>query len=150
MPSVEVELHIPSPASECWAAVVDVENYALTMDSVQSVTIIEQTGPQTRSTAWSVRLKGAVLEWVEAERIDHRALRFDFHQLSGDLAHFTGHWAVRPADGDSGSSLVSLNVEFEIGIPLLAEMLNPVAAKALRENAQQMLAALGQRLATAD
>ncbi|UNO38555.1 SRPBCC family protein [Streptomyces sp. MST-110588] len=148
MPRVEVELHIAAPPAQSWDAVVDVESYSQCMDSVQSVKIVEQTGPDTRSTAWSVHLKGSVLEWVEAERIDHEARRFDFHQLSGDLAHFVGHWAVRPADG--GGSLVSLHVEFEIGIPLLAEMLNPVAATALRENAQQMLAALEQRLTAAE
>lgn len=46
----------------------------------------------------------------------------------------------------SGGSTVSLHVDFDIGIPLLAEMLNPVAADALRESAAQMLAALEQRL----
>jgi hypothetical protein len=44
---------------------------------------------------------------------------------------------------------VTLNVDFDIGIPLLADMLNPVASAALRENSQQMLAALEQRLITA-
>lgn len=37
-------------------------------------------------------------------------------------------------------------MDFDIGILLLAQMLNPVAADALRENAAQMLAALEQRL----
>ncbi|KJY43423.1 hypothetical protein VR41_03385 [Streptomyces sp. NRRL B-1568] len=144
MPRVEVELYIAAPPAQSWAAVVDVESYPECMDSVQSVKVVEQNGPQERTTAWSVHLKGSVLEWVEAERIDDEARRFDFHQVSGDLAHFVGHWAVRPAD--DGGSLVSLDVEFDIGIPLLAEMLNPVAATALRENAEQMLTALERRL----
>ncbi|GAA3029677.1 hypothetical protein GCM10020000_02920 [Streptomyces olivoverticillatus] len=115
MPRVEVELYIAAPPAQSWAAVVDVESYPECMDSVQSVKVVEQNGPQERTTAWSVHLKGSVLEWVEAERIDDEARRFDFHQVSGDLAHFVGHWAVRPAD--DGGSLVSLDVEFDIGIP---------------------------------
>lgn len=51
---------------------------------------------------------------------------------------------MRPAP--PGGSTVSLHVDFDIGIPLLAQMLNPVAADALRENAAQMLAALERRL----
>ncbi|MFF3766288.1 type II toxin-antitoxin system RatA family toxin [Streptomyces sp. NPDC001922] len=144
MPRVDVELPIAAPPEHTWQAVVDVEAYPACMDSVQSVTVVESSGEDRRTTAWSVHLKGSVLEWVESEQLDHAARRFDFHQVSGDLAHFVGHWAVRP--GEDGGSLVSLTVEFEIGIPLLAEMLNPVAATALRENAEQMLQALERRL----
>jgi ribosome-associated toxin RatA of RatAB toxin-antitoxin module len=144
VPRVEVDLHIDAAPAQSWAAVVDVESYSQCMENVQSVKIIDQDGPDRRSTAWSVYLKGSVLEWVEAEQLDHRSYRFDFHQLSGDLAHFIGHWAVRPGHG--GGSIVSLHVEFEIGIPLLADMLNPVASAALRDNARQMLAALDERL----
>ncbi|MGW1836074.1 type II toxin-antitoxin system RatA family toxin [Streptomyces sp. BBFR2] len=144
MPRVEVEIPIAAPPDRSWAAVVDVESYPACMANVESLTITGWTGPRERTTAWSVRLKGSVLEWTEAERLDEVARRFDFHQVSGDLAHFVGHWAIRP--GDDGGSLVSLHVEFDIGIPLLAEMLNPVAATALRENAEQMLRALERRL----
>ncbi|MEU3708550.1 type II toxin-antitoxin system RatA family toxin [Streptomyces catenulae] len=144
MPRVAVELHIAAPPDRSWEAVVDVESYPACMDSVRSLTVVEQRGPRERTTAWSVLLKGSVLEWTEDERIDEAARRFDFHQVSGDLAHFVGHWAIRPAE--DGGSLVSLHVEFDIGIPLLAEMLNPVAATALRENAEQMLTALERRL----
>ncbi|MFD9811957.1 type II toxin-antitoxin system RatA family toxin [Streptomyces sp. NPDC059080] len=144
MPRVEVELHIAAPPDRSWAAVVDVESYPACMENVRSLTVVARNGPRERTTAWSVHLKGSVLEWTEAERIDEEARRFDFHQVSGDLAHFVGHWAIRPAE--DGGSLVSLHVEFDIGIPLLAEMLNPVAATALRENAEQMLTALERRL----
>ncbi|MEU6483698.1 SRPBCC family protein [Streptomyces sp. NPDC046887] len=144
MPLVQVEIPIAAPPEASWRAVVDVESYPGCMDSVRSVTVVEQSGADERTTAWSVFLKGSQLEWVEAERLDHTARRFDFHQVSGDLAHFVGHWGVRPSE--DGGSLVSLTVEFDIGIPLLAEMLNPVAATALRENAEQMLHALEQRL----
>jgi ribosome-associated toxin RatA of RatAB toxin-antitoxin module len=114
------------------------------MASVDSVEILDQPDERHRTTAWSVRLKGSVLRWTEAELIDHAARRFDFEQLSGDLDEFVGHWAVHPAPG--GGSRVELHVTFDIGIPLLAEMLNPVAADALRESAAQMLESLEQRL----
>ncbi|MFF7635128.1 type II toxin-antitoxin system RatA family toxin [Kitasatospora sp. NPDC008050] len=144
MPRVEVDLRIAVPPEDAWAAVVDVLGYPDCMESVDSVEIVDQPDESHRTTAWSVRLKGSVLRWTEAELIDHRARRFDFEQLSGDLGEFAGHWAVRPAP--PGGSTVSLHVDFDIGIPLLAQMLNPVAADALRENAAQMLAALERRL----
>jgi ribosome-associated toxin RatA of RatAB toxin-antitoxin module len=144
MPRVDVDLSIKVPPDTAWAAVVDVESYPDCMESVDSVVVTQQTDDLHRTTAWSVRLKGSLLHWTEAEVIDPEGRRFSFDQVSGDLGRFVGHWAVRPAP--DGGSTVSLHVDFDIGIPLLAEMLNPVAADALRENAAQMLAALEQRL----
>ncbi|KJS63678.1 type II toxin-antitoxin system RatA family toxin [Streptomyces rubellomurinus] len=144
MPHVEVELPIAAPPELVWAAVVDVESYQHCMESVDEVVVVERTDACHRTTAWSVRLEGSVLRWTEAEVIDPAARRFDFRQLTGDLGEFSGHWAVRQAA--DGGSLVVLCADFDIGIPLLAEMLNPIAADALRENAEQMLTALRSRL----
>jgi ribosome-associated toxin RatA of RatAB toxin-antitoxin module len=144
MPRVEVDLPIAAAPEDAWAVVVDVLGYPDCMESVDSVEIVEQPDERHRTTAWSVRLKGSVLRWVETEVIDHAARRFDFEQISGDLGAFVGHWAVAGAPG--GGSTVELHVDFDIGIPLLAEMLNPVAAEALRENAAQMLGSLERRL----
>ncbi|WP_441248382.1 type II toxin-antitoxin system RatA family toxin [Kitasatospora sp. McL0602] len=146
MPRVDVRLPIAVPPDTVWAAVVDVESYPHSMTSVDSVQITEQADARHRTTAWSVRLQGSVLRWTEAEVIDPVARRFDFRQLTGDLGEFAGHWAVEEAPG---GSTVALHVEFDIGIPLLAEMLNPVAATALRENAEEMLADLRRRLTPA-
>ncbi|MEU6172285.1 SRPBCC family protein [Streptantibioticus parmotrematis] len=147
MPRVDVELSIAAPVDEAWAAVVDVRSYPDCMDNVESVDLVDQADDRHRTTSWSVRLKGSVLRWTEAEVIDPDARRFDFRQVAGDLGEFTGHWAV--ASGPAGGSTVSLHVDFDIGIPLLAEMLDGVAADALRENAAQMLTALDRRLAAA-
>ncbi|GAA2112037.1 SRPBCC family protein [Kitasatospora saccharophila] len=144
MPHVEVELPVAAAPEVAWPVVVDVLGYPGCMDSVDSVELVEQPDPRHRTTAWSVRLQGSVLRWVETEVIDHAARRFDFEQLTGDLGEFAGHWAVRAAPG--GGSTVELHVDFDIGIPLLAEMLNPVAADALRESAAQMLGALERRM----
>jgi ribosome-associated toxin RatA of RatAB toxin-antitoxin module len=144
VPRVEVNLPIAAPPEAAWAAVVDVESYPRCMESVESVEVTEQHDALHRTTAWSVRLKGSVLRWTEHDVIDPEARRFDFAQVSGDLGSLTGHWGVSPAPG--GHSTVALHVDFDIGIPLLAEMLNPVAADALRENAAQMLHALEWRL----
>ncbi|BAJ31713.1 MULTISPECIES: SRPBCC family protein [Kitasatospora] len=144
MPHVEVELPVTAPPETAWPVVLDVLGYPACMESVDSVELVEQADDTHRTTAWSVRLEGSVLRWVETEVIDHAARRFDFEQLTGDLGAFAGHWAVTPAPG--GGSTVALHVDFDLGIPLLADMLNPVAADALRDSAAQMLGALEQRM----
>jgi ribosome-associated toxin RatA of RatAB toxin-antitoxin module len=101
------------------------------------VRIIEQTDDRRRRAAWSVLLKGAILEWEEEEWLDHNTHAVVFKQLRGDLEHFDGHWAlevIRPEQ-----TKVVFEVVFEIGIPLLADMLNPAAQRSLQENCAEML-----------
>lgn len=137
MPEVRVELEINAPIEQVWETVVDIESYPRAMESVRTVRIVEQSDAEMRIASWSVLLKGSVLEWEEEERLDPRAHTIVFKQLRGDLEHFDGHWALT-ARG-AGETHISFVVLFEIGIPLLAEMLNPVAVRSLHENCTEML-----------
>lgn len=137
MPTVDISIDIDAPAGLVWEAVVDIEDYPDSMENVRSVEVREQIGPTQRRTAWSIVVKGSILEWEDMEEVDHGARVVRFHQLSGDLSEFDGRWEV--TERGPGSSTVRFAVEFEIGIPLLAEMLNPMASRSLRENCTEML-----------
>lgn len=144
MPHVEVNLPIKAPAADAWRAVTRLEDYADYMENVESVTVLGESETGTRTSEWSVLLKGSVLEWVEEDELDETNRVMSFSQVSGDLDEFTGYWRVD--DRGDGTSVVVFSVDFEIGIPLLADMLNPVAAKALRENSEHMLSAIERRI----
>lgn len=144
MPHVEVHLPIEAPAADAWRAVTRLEDYAAYMENVESVTVLGEDGDGVRTSAWSVLLKGSVLEWVEKDELDEEERVMTFSQTSGDLDEFTGYWRVD--DTGDGTSVVTFSVTFEIGIPLLADMLNPVASKALRENSEHMLRAIERRI----
>jgi ribosome-associated toxin RatA of RatAB toxin-antitoxin module len=142
MPRVRVDLVIDADIDDVWKMVCGVEDYPRYMDNVRSIAVLGRTD-RTRTIAWSVLLKGSILEWSELEQIDDDSRRIDFHQLDGDLAQFEGYWQVS-ADG-SGKTRVELDISFEIGIPLLAPMLDPVAVRALRDNSEQMLRSLERK-----
>jgi ribosome-associated toxin RatA of RatAB toxin-antitoxin module len=142
MPEVRVDLTIDAEVDEVWSMVRGVEAYPNYMANVRSVDILADHG-DTRVTAWSVFLKGSILEWSESERIDDSLRRIEFSQLDGDLERFVGYWQVT-AD-ESGATRVVLDIDFEIGIPLLAQMLDPVAGRALRDNSEQMLHSLERK-----
>ncbi|MFI7301387.1 type II toxin-antitoxin system RatA family toxin [Streptomyces sp. NPDC050121] len=144
MPHVEVSLSINTSAPEAWAAVTRLEDYAAYMANVESVTVVSESDTGVRTSKWSVLLKGSVLEWVETDTLDHDRRVMSFDQVSGDLDLFSGQRRVE-GTGD-GASVVTFSVDFEIGIPLLADMLTPVASKALRENAEHMLQAIERRI----
>ncbi|GGZ61866.1 SRPBCC family protein [Streptomyces subrutilus] len=147
MPHVEVNLPIKAPAADAWRAVTRLEDYADYMENVEAVTVLGEAEDGTRTSEWSVLLKGSVLEWVEEDVLDEAGRVMTFTQVSGDLDEFTGYWRVD--DQGDGTSVVVFSVDFEIGIPLLADMLNPVAAKALRENSEHMLRAIERRITVA-
>lgn len=137
MPSVLLEMQIQAPADRVWEAVVDVERYPVSMANVRWVKILAHDTPETRHTSWSVVLKGSILEWENHEDLDHVNRRFQSTQLRGDMEVFNGYWQLTEVGPEVTD--VRLEMEFEIGIPLLADMLNPVAERALRENCRDML-----------
>lgn len=138
MPLVEVHKDILAPLISVWNAINDVESYPRLMESVRSVEVLEDDEDH-RVVIWQVDLKGCVLRWVEREEIDVERWRIDYRQIEGDLAAFDGYWQLESIEDRSRVTLV---VRFDIGLPMLGEMLDPIAERAIRENAQMMLRSL--------
>jgi ribosome-associated toxin RatA of RatAB toxin-antitoxin module len=136
MPQITMEMEIDAPADRVWRTVIDIERYPDSMSSVRWVRLLEDNDSARRSK-WSITLKGSILEWEETELLHHDDLVLEFHQLAGDMEQFDGAWRLTPRP--AGRTHVALTIDFEIGIPLLAEMLNPVAQRSLRENCAEML-----------
>ena len=139
MPDVTVEEVVPVPVERMWELVADVEAYPRLIEHVRALEVLER-GPKHRVTAWTVDLRGCVMRWVEHEQLDAARHRIDYHQVGGDLQRFEGHWQLDPAVG--ASTRVVLAVRFEIGIPALSEMLDPVAERAIRASSRSMVLSL--------
>jgi ribosome-associated toxin RatA of RatAB toxin-antitoxin module len=145
MPTVSIRHSTVAGADEVWTALLDSESYATYMNEVREIRVIERVDDR-RVSHWAVLLKGSELEWTEEEFIDHARRRIDFRQLDGDLAYFVGHWQVT---SDGTITTAELHVEFDIGIPMMSEMLNPVAARALEDNSRAILEHISARAGTA-
>ncbi|MCO5060340.1 MAG: hypothetical protein M9905_21190, partial [Rhizobiaceae bacterium] len=65
----------------------------------------------------------------------------EFEQIDGDLEVWKGKWELL-RDGDNLSA--ALTVDFDIGIPSLSEILDPIGERAIRANCRQMLDAIRQ------
>jgi ribosome-associated toxin RatA of RatAB toxin-antitoxin module len=137
MPELSLEIMVAAPVDRVWDAVRNIKSYPQLMEQVLKVEVLSESKDGIRISAWSVLLEDSVLEWTEQEQIDHALRSVQFDQLDGDLDTFSGAWSVQERDHDR--TLIKLDVRFEIGIPLLAELLNPVAAQALRDNFEYML-----------
>ena len=82
--------------------------------------------------------RNGILRWTEEDEIDARNATIAFNQISGDLAEFVGGWSVTPA-GEGVA--IRFTADFDLGIPSLAPMLDPVAEKAMRSNVHELIAA---------
>ncbi len=142
MAVVTVETHASGPPQRAYDLACDMESYPRFMKDLISVEVLERRG-SSQLTAWSGRLQGRVLRWKEQDDFDDGSLVIRYRQTEGDLRRFEGEWSF-VADGDG--TRIALRVDFEVGIPMLAGLLDPVAAVVIRRNCRDMLEAMRQRL----
>ena len=143
MPIVNVQVDLNVPIDKVWQKLVLLENYPKFMDPVKSITVLKNDGDYAE-VEWEVLLKGSILKWVEKEIKKPSEYLIEFSQISGDLEKFDGYWSLEPLN--STQTRARLYTDFEIGIPMLKDMLDPVAEKALMENSRKMLLSFGSEI----
>jgi coenzyme Q-binding protein COQ10 len=142
LPLVVSRVRVAGPPPACYALIKDMESYPKFMDAVRSLRVLERHGNVT-VTEWVASFQGRLLRWTEREEWDDAHFCQRYRQLAGDLKRFEGEWRCVP-DGD-GTEVV-LTVDFDLGIPMLAPMLDPVARLVTKRNSDSMLAAIKARV----
>jgi ribosome-associated toxin RatA of RatAB toxin-antitoxin module len=126
-----------SSPDDAFAAVSNIERFPELAPDVREVNVSEVDGH--RQSAWKVKFRGGMLEWIERDELDPAARTLTFRQLHGDFKEFFGEWRVESRD--SGSA-VAFNASFDLGIPALRAVLEPIAAKSLHTNMSAVLRGL--------
>ncbi|MHB9146773.1 MAG: type II toxin-antitoxin system RatA family toxin [Symbiobacteriia bacterium] len=135
MPFVESSVVIKGTPQAVYALAKDMESYPEFMEDVVSIKV-EERSPGRTVTAWHAKLQGKPMLWKEEDLFDDEKPHIRYQQVSGDLKKFEGDWSFDPTpDGTK----VTLTVDFELGIPMFAAMLNPVAKLVVRSNVEMML-----------
>jgi ribosome-associated toxin RatA of RatAB toxin-antitoxin module len=139
MPDVVVTATVAGAApDEVFSAVADFGSYAEHTDTVRKVVVTAVDGGAVQS-AWEVNFRNGVLAWTERDVVDPVARRIRFEQVDGDFAVFTGAWSVEP---DGVGSTVRFTASFDLGMPSLAPMIDPIAVRTLVDNVQAILGGL--------
>ncbi len=138
MPFVECAILIDAPARVVYELAKDQERFPEFMPDVELVTIVESAGNRVVSR-WKTLVEDAPIEWIEEDIFDDAGLRVDYRLLEGDLDTFEGAWTFVER---SGRTHVSLGIEYDFGVPTLAELIGPTLHRKVRENGEMMLAAL--------
>ena len=131
MRAVRLRLHVPhKSASDVYAALANFERYPILCEAVRSVAVTEESENRTVSR-WEVTFRAGLLCWTEEDTFDPAALSITFHQIEGDVAVFDGSWKC--VDAAQGSEIV-FSARLDMGIPSLADALEPIAVRTLIDN----------------
>ncbi len=114
---------------DVFAIVTDLERFPGLCSDVREVRTTETDG--THRSTWKVKFRGGVLEWTEQDDTDAVTRTMEFRQLEGDFKEFQGRWHVEPRGSDN---VVEFDASFDLGIPGLRAVIEPIAAKSLRAN----------------
>jgi len=141
MPYVETAIDIAAPARQIYELAKAMERYPDFMPDVETVTVLKREG-NTTTTRWKTLVEEAPIEWTEVDVFDDEHTRIDYRLIEGDLDKFEGAWTFEERDGVTH---VVLGVEYDFGVPTLAELIGPTLQKKVEENSLMMLTALKTR-----
>src|SRR5580658_5936569 len=147
MPFVETTITVEADARDVYELAKDQERFPEFMPDVEKVDVVERHGDRI-VTRWKTLVEDAPIEWTEEDIFDDEALRVDYRLIEGDLDKFEGTWTF--ANGAVGRTVVTLGVDFDFGVPTLAELIGPTLERKVRENSEMMLAALKRQAESFD
>lgn len=139
MRNLQVELHSPTTtADDAFTRISEFERYPQLIEEVREVTVHTRSDGHVVSD-WEVYFRNGPLRWSEIDYFQRDQRRIVFEQASGDFHTFRGVWSVEPA---RTGSRVKFEATFDFGIPSLVGILDPIAAKVLREGIAVIVARL--------
>jgi len=139
MRTVQLRLHVPSKAAaDVYETLADFGRYPELCDAVREVVVTEVSDNVTISR-WEVAFRAGLLRWTEQDQFDREALTISFRQLEGDVALFDGTWQC--ADVPAGCE-INFCARLDMGIPSLADALEPIAARTLIDNTVSIVTGL--------
>lgn len=139
MRELEIITNVPGRrAAELFNLLCDFERYPAYSQAVRKVTVTSSTGNRAVSS-WEVSFHRGILCWTEEDEFLPQTNTIRFQQLEGDIEHFSGTWTLH--DTESGCVL-RFAARLDLGIPMLSNLLEPIAEQALRDNIRSIVAGL--------
>ncbi len=135
MSLVESRIIINGVPRDVYELAKQMEKFPEFMSDVEAVKVIESSKGRT-ITEWTTSVEGMPICWKEEDVFDDDAHSITYRLLEGDLEKFEGAWTFEPKDG--GTEVV-LTVDFDFGMPTLADLLGPILEVKVKENSEMML-----------
>jgi hypothetical protein len=108
----------------------DYERWPRVSDAVQRVDV-ENASHGCSTSRWEVAFRGGVMKWSERDRLDLDGGIETFELIEGDPHQWSGHWTV--AHSEHGMYALEMDADFDLGMPSLSHVLDPIAIEALED-----------------
>ncbi|KDN97933.1 MULTISPECIES: type II toxin-antitoxin system RatA family toxin [Pseudomonas] len=139
MKEVRLNAFIPrQSADEVYAAISNFSAYPQYCTSVRKIDV-KNLSENVTLTDWEVNFHNGILKWQEHDTFDPSNRQISFRQTAGDIDHFSGSWHV---EADGNDATIAFDSCFDLGLPMLADMLDPVAEQAISENIRAIISGL--------
>lgn len=140
MRTVSMRMRVPgTDPQRAYELICDFARYPELTDAVEQVIVNPPDADGSVVSDWLVHFRKGMLKWTERDVFEPARRVISFTQLSGDLDLFEGQWRVEELDGGSE---ICLDASFDLGIPTLADLLDPVAEAAFRANIRQIVSGI--------
>ncbi|RJE71028.1 hypothetical protein BGP78_21335 [Pseudoalteromonas sp. MSK9-3] len=139
MRRVTIEKQLPVSAEQAYKTISDFKQFEKHCAAVISIDVNKISDTQSDST-WKVHFHDGEMCWREKDIFNNQELTIDFNQLEGDAEEFYGRWIVETVS--SNRAKVCFEASFCMGIPTLADILEPIAETAITNNINNMLTEL--------
>ncbi|MBQ4810814.1 SRPBCC family protein [Pseudoalteromonas luteoviolacea] len=130
---------VAASAQVAFEKIADFKSFESHCQAVISVDVKAISDNESEST-WLVHFHDGKMSWSERDIFDAQALTIDFVQIEGDADVFEGRWTIETVN--ESESKVTFDARFCMGIPTLADILEPIAESAIKQNVEQMLSEL--------
>ncbi|HXL02336.1 MAG TPA: SRPBCC family protein [Candidatus Atribacteria bacterium] len=139
MAKVSSSLVINGSVEEVYNKAKDVEKLATFLPSIKEVKVLNQEGSVVDSF-WKGEFQGREIKWKERDFWDEENKECRFSLIEGDFKQYEGVWRFKEEGEDK--TRVELEIEYDLGIPLVGALISKFLKKVMEENAQAMLKAL--------
>jgi ribosome-associated toxin RatA of RatAB toxin-antitoxin module len=147
MRQVEAYAVIPAvPAEVVFDGIRRFDRYPHLARHVQATTVHE-AGDSAGRSSWELHFRSGLLRWTEHERFLSNDLRLEFEQTSGDFETFAGQWQLEPLG--EGTRL-AFGAEFDFGIPSMEGILDPIAARVIKETVHAVVVGMFEHVELVD
>jgi hypothetical protein len=147
MAEIQVFIELPDAIDpdQFYSALCEFGSYPEFADTVLSVTCSVLPGTGETLSKWRVKFREGILQWSEIDRFSPQNKTITFTLAEGDLDRFSGRWSV--VAEPSRPRAVLFDASFDLGIPSLSYILDPLAIESLSDNVRRIVDGLCRKLA---
>ncbi|MDL2280292.1 SRPBCC family protein [Selenomonadales bacterium OttesenSCG-928-I06] len=142
MPYVEVKMPVKGSKAEIYPILKQMEKFPEYMQDLVSVEVVERKD-NTTITKWVSNVDGKTIKWTEFDTFDDHEMHISYKQIEGDLKKMEGEWLL--TETPEGTE-ITLTVDFEFGVPMIAPLLNPILKRKVKDNSINMLTAIKEKI----